>query len=137
MYLRALTLSYAAKRSRIGKDPTAQTDFLPDPERDAKRLKEIEEKLYKEAQDMERRKGAPCLMQGAVTHADISLCAAQLIDVPVNFYDGNDHRRNIQVPHSARIVLSVLCVDSSGRVRGGPARHGAARDRRDSRRVHR
>lgn len=73
-----LILCDAVKKPRIRKDPTAATDFLPDPERDARKLKEIEEKLYKEQQQQELQK-------------------AQLIEVPVNYYDGNDHRRIIQV----------------------------------------
>ena len=55
---RLVFLCFTAKKARIGKDPNAKTDFLPDPERDAKRLKEIEEKMYQEQREMERKKGS-------------------------------------------------------------------------------
>lgn len=53
---------FTAKKPRVRKDPTAQTEFLPDPERDAQRLREIEQQLYEEQLKQEKQKGANAVL---------------------------------------------------------------------------
>jgi protein FAM50 len=73
------------KKRRIGKDPTAETSFLPDRDRDSDRMKDFERRRQDEIELEEEMK-------------------KQFLEIPYNFYDGIDHRRSICVRKGAYIA---------------------------------
>lgn len=71
-------------RKKIRKDPTVQTDFLPDREREAAELA-LREKLKKEWTEKQEEE------------------KKQLLEITYSYWDGSGHRRDIEVPKGTTI----------------------------------
>eukprot|EP01066_Platyproteum_vivax_P006636 Platyproteum_vivax@DN2388_c0_g1_i1.p1 len=72
------------QKKHLGKDPTIDTEFLRDPEREAEVARQRQELINKYALEEERSKD-------------------QLLEVVYSYWDGSGHRRSMQIPKGATI----------------------------------
>eukprot|EP00744_Colponema_vietnamica_P008012 GILI01011458.1.p1 GENE.GILI01011458.1~~GILI01011458.1.p1 ORF type:complete len:365 (-),score=121.38 GILI01011458.1:430-1488(-) len=72
------------KKKKLGKDPTVDTDFLPDPEREEQERVERARLIEEYMQEQERVKN-------------------EMLEVTYSYWDGSGHRRNIRVKKGTSI----------------------------------
>lgn len=92
------------KKRRIGKDPTVETAFLPDREREEEEKKQIEQ-LKKEWEEEQERIKREIFFHPHFVPCFNSRFTVDLLEVTYSYWDGTGHRRSIQVKLTCDCVL--------------------------------